>query len=76
MLPSQSRQSWSQPVASVFSEAYSGTASTQQVGMVCGHLTAAHLKTKEASGGNSVLIACCDEAQVPALRLKGLQLPA
>ena len=56
--------------------ACSGNASIQQTRMVCDHLTAPHLKAKEAPGGDSVLIACCDEAQVPALRLEGLQLPA
>lgn len=44
--------------------------------MVCGHLAAAYLNTEEASGGDSILIAGRDEAQMPALRLEGLQLPA
>lgn len=35
-----------------------------------------YLEADEALGGNGVLIACADEAQVRALRLEGLQVPS
>ena len=34
-----------------------------------------HLQTEGSLCGNSVLVACGDEAQVRALRLEGLRLP-